>query len=198
MGQLFALTELCAREIVGREEIPELGTRLRESDVSETVLRDVDITGLRPKNSLLVLLQVSPDGTGVARFTREGCTQDFVVKSWLSATGLPTDSVFACVLYVDTGMHVCLGLFDVLRLQGDASVADEGPLQRHTRVAEIVRQCAPREPATGCGLRHHWAGFWGSCARLVRETPQLPFELDLDRPFMKLPESAAGEEYTVL
>lgn len=189
--QLLGLTELCGIEITaGGGSASFETTKYYHTDGTGDSKEDMSC--LRPKDAQVVFILTSVEGEAVVRLstsTRRP-SMDFHVKPSMVEVGqFPPDSVFVCLLFVDRNMQVVLGVFDVLRLEGDGDVACESSLQRHARVAKTINSRLVSQGTERGVVCHHWAGFRKSCNRLL--TPEsaagLPFEIDPDTPLVILP-----------
>lgn len=189
--QLLGLTELCGIEITagGGSALFETTNDYHTDGKGGSA---EDMSCLRPKDAQVVFISTSPEGEAIVRMPASARHPplDFRVKPSMVRVGqFPPDSVFACLLFVDRDLQAVLGVFDVLRLEGDRDVACESSLQRHARVAKTINsRLVPRSTERGV-VCHHWAGFRESCNRLL--TPEraagLPFEIDPDTPLVVLP-----------
>tara|TARA_B110001450_G_scaffold210398_1_gene201599 strand:- start:7890 stop:8537 length:648 start_codon:yes stop_codon:yes gene_type:complete len=189
--QLLGLTELCGIEITaGEESSPFEASKDYHTDGREESAEDMSC--LRPKDAQVVFISTSPEGEVIVRMPASARHPflDFRVKPSMVRVGqFPPDSVFVCLLFVDRNLQVVLGVFDVLRLEGDGDVACERSLQRHARVAKTINSRMVSQSTERGVVRHHWAGFRESCNHLL--TPEtaagLPFEIDPNTPLVVLP-----------
>lgn len=194
--QLLGLTELCGIEITaGGGSSSFETTKYYHTDGKGDSAEDMSC--LRPKDAQVVFISTSPEGEAIVRMPASvrHPVLDFRVKPSMVRVGqFPPDSVFVCLLFVDRDLQAVLGVFDVLRLEGDRDVARESPLQRHARVAKTINSRLASQSTERGVVRHHWAGFRESCNRLLtpETTAGLPFEIDPDSPLVVLPGVCGG------